>query len=490
MDSSQFKKITTSSLRWNTLSQFLSQAISLVIGIILARRLSPEEFGVVGMVVVLTGFANIFVNFGLASAIIQRKNTSDKHLSSVFWINIFASLLMSVTMSLCAPLVSKFYSNPSLTSVTIAIAWTLFLQSFTMVQNALLRRKMNFKRITFITNISSLVAGTAAIICAYLGFSYWSIIIQSYVAILVTAAFLWLSSSWRPAFLFEKDSIKELLNFTLPLVGTEILNYWRRNADYLLIGKILGDSALGIYTRAYTLMLKPISNVSRVISSVMFPAYSAIQDDKDKIKRIYLRITRLIAFLTFPAMFGLLAVSESFIMVLLGEKWEAAIPILKILAPIGAIQSLSTLNGNIFLSQGATKLQFHVGIYTKSFAIIMMFIGLLLGELKGLASFYLIASIVNYFILYHFMGGLINLKLREILLNIYKYFISSVIMASVVIIIHDYLLVEFSYFHRLSASMLTGILTYTALALALGAKEHKELLILFRRNSAESKPAQ
>jgi O-antigen/teichoic acid export membrane protein len=458
--SNTFRKKTISGLKWNAVSRAVIQLSTIVLGVILARLLSPAEVGLVAMVTVLTNFGTVFVDFGFTSAIIQNKQSNSSHWSSVFWLNLSVSLLISIGLSLSAPLISNFYDEPLLRDVTIVVAWTFICRAFNLVQESLLRKNMDFKSLTRIRVSAQVAGGGAGILAAYYGLSYWSLVIKEYTAILIMNIGVWYVSNWRPRWLMERSAIKEMLGFSLPLMGSQTLNYWTRNADNLMVGKVLGDSALGVYSRAYDLMLLPLNNISNVISGVMFPAYSQIQDDKDRIKRIYLQITRLIAFVTFPMMYGLCVVAEPFVSLLLGSQWMGVVPIIQILAPLGAIQSISTLEGNIFLSQGATRLQFITGVISKVFMITAMVVGLYLGGLEGIAWAYLISSTVASFFLFHYMGKLIRLSVSDIAKNLLPVFLAALLMAFTVWATDFYVLYSFADLFRLTGLVLVGIGSY------------------------------
>ena len=486
MTDKNFKEKTISGLKWNTLNRIVGQVFTLVIGIVLARILSPKEFGILGMVTVLTGFANIFVDFGFTSAIIQNKESGVRHWSSVFWINLIVSVVIAVLFSWLAPFVAEFYGVPELKNLTVVVSWTFFLQSFNLVQLSLLQKELRFKELTIIGLAAQLIAGVIAIWAAYKGYSYWSLVIRQYIVIIVTIIGAWLFSKWLPRFILDRSALKELVQFTLPLVGTKSMNYWTRNADNLMIGKILGEGPLGIYNQAYRLMLLPLQNISSVISGVMFPAYSLIQDDKERVKKIYLQITRAIAFITFPAMFGLCVVAEPFILTLLGEKWKEVIPILQILAPIGATQSLGTLAGNIFLSQGATDQQFKIGLFVKPYTILLMFLGIYLGGLMGIAIGYFIATLTMMPVMYYFMGRLINLSLKEIFFNLARILFASILMALTLLLLDLTITHVWGNLIRLSCLVACGMVIYGGLVLLLKVNIYKTVIHQIRGNKNES----
>lgn len=474
-----FKSKTVSGLKWNLTNRLSSQFLSLVLGIILARLLSPEEFGIIGMVTVFSGFAGVFVDFGFTSAIIQNRDSDSRHWSSVFWLNIGISLSLAVLFSLFAPLMADFFEQPLLKNVTIAIAWTLFISSFGLVQMSLLKKALKFKEIASIDLISQLMAGVIAITAAYNGFSYWSLVIQIYISSILRVGLFWIRSNWHPSFVLDRGAINELVGFSLPLIGMKSTHYWTHNIDSLIVGKVLGDSALGIYSRAYSLMLVPLQSISRVISSVMFPAYSLIQDDPDRIKRIYVSINRVIALITFPMMFGLVVTAEPFIYVLLGEKWTGVIPIIQVLAPLGAWRSVHSLSGNVFMARGKTNLLFRITLPSSFFVAVSMLFGIYTYGLIGLAVAYSISSLIIGLALDFYLKKIIGLGFVKNLGSLLPIFIAAGIMTITVFLADVYYFNSFPNLLRLICLVVIGIAIYGGALLGLGLK--KELITAYKQ---------
>lgn len=441
-----------------------------MISIVLARLLVPEEFGIVGMVFVFTGFASVFVDFGFTSALIQNKESTTRDWSSVFWLNLGASIFLALLFSLCAPLLAAFYNQPKLESVAVAVSWTLVIRAFSLVQLTLLKKNIQFKEIAKIQLISQLVAGLVSITAAYKGLSYWSLIIQAYVSGSLQGIMLWFRTDWRPEFLFDSGAIRKMLDFTLPLIGMQTTHYWTHNMDNLIVGKMLGDSALGIYGRAYSLMLLPLQSISRVISSVMFPAYALIQDDPERIKRTYISINRMIALITFPMMFGVVMTAEPFVYVVLGEQWAGAIPIIRILAPLGAWRAVHSLSGNVFMASGKTSMLFKITLPSSILVAISMIVGLYINGLEGLALGYCSGSLVTGLLLDYYLKGLIGLSIQENFKSLVPMFIATIIMCAAVYLI-DINLNAQDYLIRLVVCVLGGVAVYTGMALAFGLRQ-------------------
>ena len=410
------------------LAQVIRQGSGLVVTIILARLLSPEDFGLIAMIIVLTGFADVLSELGFGAALIQRKEIDSAHLSSVFWLNLATGSLLTVFFIAAAPLISSFYREPLLKPVTMILSLNFMVGSFKIVQLSLLQRKMAFKTIARIEIISVIVSGIAAISMAVSGFGVWSLVARVLLFTVISMMLTWVFSDWRPEVLWDKKSLKDLMGFSSHYLGFNVLNYWIRNIDNLIVGRFIGSRALGIYSRAYTLMVMPVSQVSAVITRVMFPALSSIQDEKEKVKGIYLRAIKMIALITFPIMVIFFVLAEPMILVLLGDKWSGVILILQILAFEGIRQVVGTTVGWIYNSQGRTDIQFKWGVFSGIVRLTAFIIGLRWG-IVGVASAYVISGyLVLWYPSWAIPGRLINLRFTEMLKGLSGEFFCAIFM--------------------------------------------------------------
>lgn len=427
MDRATHKKQTVSGIKWNLLNQTITQGITFVISLTLMRMLAPEQFGLIGMVTIFSGFLTVFRDFGLGNAIIQKKGINIQDKSTIFWVTLVVGFFLSTILVVLSPLLADFYDEPRITSIARALSLLFFLQALGSTHNALLRKKLLYKNLFWVNTSAVLIGGTAALIAAHQDYGLWALVIQQVVTDLLTTIALWLVFPFRPRFIFSLIHLKHHLKFGLPMVGTQSVNYWSRNADNLLIGRFLGADLLGIYSRAYSIMMLPLSRVSGVISSVMFPSLSMIQDDLDRVKKIYLKMSRVIAFFTFPIMGMLIVVAEPFVKLVLGEQWIGMVPVLQILSIVGAIQSVATLNGNIFMSQGKTALDFKVNIVSNFIIVLAFLIGVQYGIIE-VAWTYLIAVFIIILPQWYIMGKLISCKLLEIIKNILPHIFIAVVL--------------------------------------------------------------
>lgn len=458
----EFRYRTLNGIAWSVVSQVGRQVLTFVIGVILARLLSPREFGLVAMITVITGFATIFAELGFSAALIQKQDVRQEHLSSVFWINLGSGLVLMLIFMIGSHLVADFYHEPLLVPLTMLISINFLIMSLNIVQKTLIAKRLDFRTLSIVEITSVGTAGTIAVAMAWLGFGVWSLAVHSVIISILSAALLWKFSNWRPDFTFKWEAVKNLLGFSTNLLGTQTLNYWVRNLDNLLIGRFLGTIALGVYGRAYSIMLFPLTNISQVISRVMFPSFSIIQKEKIRVKHLYLRMTRVIALVTFPMMMGLFVMVEPFVLAIFGQHWAAMIPILKILCLLGMTQSIGTLNGNLYLSQGRADLQFKVGLFLKANIIFGIVIGLRWGII-GVASCYAIASLINFYPAFFYAGRLVNIRCSELLRNLSSVFICAIIMGAAVWALGSVLPSTWPHWAYLGIQVPFGIITYILL---------------------------
>jgi PST family polysaccharide transporter len=408
-----FKNGTITGVGWSALSQAINQGFTLGISIVLARILGPKAYGMLGMVNVFTGFAGVFGDLGLGAAIIQRKELEVRHLNAAFWANVAMGTAMTLIMAALTPAVAWFYHEPLLVPLTAVVALRYVIDSLNVVQMAILNREMQFSTVAKIQVGGTVAAGLAGLVLALCGFGPWSLVGQTLVGAVVGLFLAWCLAPWRPSFSVHWRAAKELFGFSAYLLGANIIQYWARAVDQLLIGRFLSATALGTYSRAYSLMLLPLNQVSRVVGQVMFPSLSAIQDDRPRIKRIYLKAIGVIALITFPMMTGLFAVSDHLIPALLGDKWRAAIPIVKILCWVGLLQSISSTVGWLYLPQGRSDLVLAMGTIFSAVIIVAFLVGIHWGLMGVVWSYFIINLALTYPVI-AVPGRLVGLSFSEV----------------------------------------------------------------------------
>ena len=423
---------TASAVGWTTAARILQQSLQFGISILLMRLLGPEAFGLIAMVTVFTGFIRVFSDFGFASALIQSQEVTEAHRSGVFWFTVLVGLALTLFAFAISPLVAAFYDVPLLRPVTAAIGLSFVLSAPASVPRALLQKALRFKQIASAEVATTTLSSGAAIALALKGAGVWSLVVQSVLGAAAGSVFIFLVSDWRPRWKLDFRGLTDLLRYGAGLTGFNAVNYWSRSADNLLVGKFLGATSLGFYARAYSLMLLPLAEVIGVLRPVLFPALAEIQHDRERVRRAYLRANRLITFITFPMMFGLLAVADPFVTGLLGPDWAGVIPLIQILAMAGLLDTVANPTGWLFLSQGKTDWMFRWSVFGSSVRVAGFSIGVWIGTVEAVAWSYTITGIFLAPIVVALAGRLVDLRLSQVVAATGGNFLRSGLMAVVV----------------------------------------------------------
>jgi len=416
-------------IKWLAIARLSKQAFQFITLIILARLLTPDDFGLMTTALVVIGLLNIFRDMGLSAAIIQRKLVTDELLSTLFWLSIAIGIIVTSSLIIVSPLIAGFYKTPKLALILQILSFSFLITSLTLLHQALLEKDLKFNLLSKIEIISTLIGAVVGIIMAINNFGVWSLVFQNLVNISIVSAILWFNKSFKPKLHFKFRDVQSIANYSINLAGFNVVNYFVRNSDYVLIQKFLGEKLLGFYNLAYRIMLYPLQNVTAVISRVMFPVYSRLQDDNEKFRDSYVELTNLIALITFPLMLWIVAVSDIFIISLFSKKWEAVIPLLIILAPVGMIQSVYSPAGLIYQTKGRTDWWFKWGIFTGVLFILAFLIGIKWG-LIGVALGYLTANLITFYPGLAIPFRLIDLKVNVFIRSFSKTFLISLVMSA------------------------------------------------------------
>ncbi len=408
----KFKTETISAIGWVLSSQLITQVVSFVIGIVLVRLLLPDDFGLIAMIMVFYGLAGILLEVGLGQALIQKKDVKEEHFSSVFWLNFLIGCILGGILFLASGWLSDFYGRAELEDIFKILSINFPIASLVMVHSARFAKELKFQYLQLSEMLAMVVSGIVAIVLATYGYGYWSLVVQRLSQQIVLTTMIWSLSSWSPKFKISFEALKELFIFSSSVFFTQLLRYSYTSMDRLLLGKFMGGSVLGLYDKAYSLMLFPLRNVSSVIGKVMFPALSLIQSDRVRTKKVYLRSIRAIALITYPMMAGLFVVADSFVPSILGEHWVEIIPLLRIFCVAGFISSILTVTGSLYLSQGAAARQFRVSLINTPIRIIGIIAGLPWGGM-GVATGFTCSLFISSLIT-------LTVALRLIDLNIFS----------------------------------------------------------------------
>lgn len=455
------KDKVVSGIKWSAISQAGRQGIQLFSTIILANLLSPSDFGLVGMAMVVIGFINIFKDLGTAAAAIQHKELSDALLSSIFWVNAGFGTLAMIILFLIAPLAGLFYRESQVVAVLQVLSTSFLVSGLGILHQALLERSLSFSILAKLETASVFVGAIVGIGLAFAGAGVWSLVFQSLTTAVLSTGLLWLSSSWRPQWVFRWSEVKTISRFSLNLTGYSIFNYFARNADYVLIGRYLGAQDLGYYTLAYRILLFPLQNISAVVGRVMYPTLSTVQDDNRRFASAYLAVIRTIALITFPLMMGLLVLAEPFVLTFFGEGWRPVILLIMIFAPVGLIQSIGATVGGIYQVKGRTDWMFCWGIGSGTLSVIAFVIGLRWGIL-GVAVAYAVVSLMLLYPSFSIPFRLIEIRIDQLFRVLWISFFNSSLMLVILIAFRAILPSSLSVVAVLILSVSLGVVVYLA----------------------------
>lgn len=445
---------------WTGGAQVVRQIIQIGGSITLARLLAPDDFGLIGMAMFFIGIGQMFSDFGIGSALIQNRTRTDdaEVLSTCFWLNMGVAAALAISITACSPLIAAFFGRADLAPIVTLLSLNLLLAGLTVVPQAILYRDLRFAELAYSQVGGSLVGLVSAGSMAVFGFGVWSLVIQPLAGNLATAAVLYGAVRWWPKFRYSYPRIRHLVHFSGNVLGSSLLSYAQRSADSLLIGRLLTAHAVGIYAQATQIMLLPLQQVSSVVVRVLFPALVQLQDDMPRFRRAYLKSINAIALITFPLMAGLFALAEEFVLVVLGSGWSEMIPLLKVLAWVGMMQSIATTSGTLYLGSGNARAMLRVSALVTPIIVGGITVGTYWG-IEGVAIGYAIASFSTFFYSMTQAIGLVGLRWRDIAESTWRPLVCSVVMLAGVSVVHE-MLVDWSLLPRFVLCIGAGAAVY------------------------------
>ena len=407
MAEKDIKKRTIFGMVWSAIDRFGSMAMSFASNLVLARLLMPDDFGVIGMLHIFIAISGAFMIGGFGDAIIQKKDATHTDYSTVFIWNMVLSVFFYVVLFFSAPAIARFYNMPSLCEVLRVYGLVLILVALSVVQNAILRKELRFKALSIRNLSASFVALVVGVVMAYLGFGAWSLVASALVNQMMNVILVWGISSWRPSLVFNKNSFKDLFAFGGMMMLTSLVDKTYANLQGLLIGKWYSASELGYYTQASKLENIPTGSLSHIVSSVSFPVFSKLQNDKDKLLYGLRKNIKAITYLNFPLCVVLLIIAKPLIELLYGAKWDPSAPYFQLLCISGMLYAMNSLNGSIVKALGKGKLFFTIHIIQRVIGLALMFLGIRY-SVKGLLMAVVATGFVNYIIYSVANGKLLN----------------------------------------------------------------------------------
>jgi O-antigen/teichoic acid export membrane protein len=385
-------------------SHGLKFAISIVATAILARLLSPRDYGLIGMVAVATNFIVMFKDLGLSLATVQKSEISSRQISTLFWVNLMLSVVTMLVMVLLAPAVSWFYGDSRLTMITIVSATGFVIGGLTVQHEALLKRQMRFMALSAIALVAMIVGYIVGIAFAWYGFGFWALVFSQLALLATDAVLVWITCGWRPGLPRRGTGVRSMLSFGGNITAYGTVNYFSKNADNLLIGKFWGAQPLGLYNKAAQLVGLPTDQVHEPVMAVAVPALSRLADSPERYRKAYLRIMEKVLMLVMPAVALLIVSSDWIISIVLGSQWKDAGTILVFMSIAGLFQPIVNTAGSMLVTQGRGRHLFYWSLITSPLSILSIFAGLPWGAVGVAASYSLTRVLITNPLMYWFVG--------------------------------------------------------------------------------------
>lgn len=473
------KSKTVKGTLWSSLERFSVQGIQFVVMIIMARILTPQDYGLVGMITLFIGISQTLIDSGFSQALIRKQDRNETDNSTVFYFNIAVGIALYFVLFISAPLIARFYDEPLLIPITRVVALGLVFNSLAVVQRALLTLKLDFKTQAKATLIGAVLSGVVGIYMAMSGFGVWSIVFNLIVNYGTVTFLLWVFSHWKPQWVYSWQSFKELFSFGSKLLASGLLETLYRNMYLLVIGKVFNASDLGYYSRAHQFSDFASSNVSGIFQRVSYPVLCTIQNDDNRLADVYRRLLRTSAFIIFPLMIGLASLSKVVIITFLTEKWLFASTLLVPLCLSGMWYPVHALNLNLLQVKGRSDLYLRLEIIKKLVAVIIFCCALPFGLVilcwSSLASS-LFALIINTY----YTGKLINIGFLKQIADLTPTLILSGTMGVIIYLFTLYTTLSSAL--TMCIDIIAGIVFYISLAKIFKFSEFKELYSILRKS--------
>lgn len=385
-------------------AQFFKFGLTMGSSAVLARLLTPEDYGLVGMVTVVTGLVAIFKDLGLAMATVQKDEINHQQVSTLFWVNIALSVVTMLVTVAIAPVIAWFYGEPRLFWITLSLSLGFIISGPGVQHAALLNRQMQYKALMINEIVSIAVGIGSAIVAAWFGLGYWALVILPLMTGIVTTVGLWIVCSWRPSLPARQSGVRSMLVFGGNLTGFNLVNYFARNLDNLLIGKVWGAQQLGLYAKAYQLLLLPLQQINIPVQRVAIPTLSRLRDSPERYREVYLRILEKLTIITAPLVIFMIATSDWIVLLLLGPQWIDTSPIFSLLGIVAFTQPVGNTTGWLFITQGRTNDMFQWGIVGSTLSVVAIVFGVQWGAIGVAASYSISGLLIRTPILFWYVG--------------------------------------------------------------------------------------
>lgn len=475
--SENLKKETTKGVFWSLIERFGTQGVQFLVMLVMARLLSPNDYGVVGMLVVFVAIAQAFVDGGFSQALIRKKDRTEVDNSTVFYFNIVVSVLLYLIFYLFAPCVSKFYNMPTLTPFMRVICLSIIINAFGVVQRALFNANIDFKAQAKASLIAIVISGAIGITLAFRGFGPWALVWQQLSNLVVNTLFLWIYSEWRPILAYSWKSFNELFSFGSKLLATSLLNAIYNNIQTIVIGKLYAAKSLGLYTRAAHFADLPSQQFTSVFMRVTFPVLCKVQDDLERLTSVYRRMLRVSAYIVFPLLIGMAAVAHPMIRVFIGEQWIECAYMLQIICFAEMWYPIHAINLDILQVSGRSDLFLKIEIYKKIVSLALLAISAPFGIIAMCYS-NLLSSLICLYINTYYSSKILGISLLSQLKDLFPTISLAMVMFVIVQVVIFFIS---NVFAQLVVGIIVGVIVYISLSYILRFSELKELISLRKK---------
>lgn len=414
------KDKTVNGTIWSGIDNVAQMGVTFIVSIVLARLLSPDDYGLVGIIAIFTTVCNALINGGFTTALIRKKDVTDADYNTAFIANLVASLGLYFVIYLCSPLIADFFNRQELIALTRVSSIGMIIGALALVPQTRLTKCIDFKSQTKITIVASIVSGAVGIIMALLGFGVWSLVGQQLVYLILRSVLLWVANKWTPSIHFSNSSFKDLFGFGWKMMVSSLLDNIWKELYQVVVGKFYSPASLGQYTRANQFSQLFSSNLTNVIQRVTYPVLSNIQDERERMVVAYRKIIKLTMFVTAISMLFLGAISEPLLYCLIGSKWHEAATYLPLICIASSTYPLQAINLNMLQIQGRSDLFLGLEVIKKIIFLAPLFIGAFVGIMPMLYA-NLVATIIAFFLNSHYSGKLLGysswMQLKDISLS-------------------------------------------------------------------------
>lgn len=446
------KQTSFKGLTWSFIDNLAGSGVSFITGIILARLLSPSDFGIVGMVTIILAFANTIIDSGFSVGLIRKVICSDAEYSTVFFFSVAMSIFIYCIIFLTAPYVAFFFNEDQLIQILRVLGLVIIIDSFSIIQKVLLIRNIDFKRQTIISISSSILSGIIGIYSAISGLGVWSLVYQIISRQIIILILFWVLTKWYPVFIFSLTIFKEMFSFGSKILLSGLVATLQNNIYYLFIGRYFSTTNLGYYTRAEQFNAIVTGNLTGTLERVFFPVLASIQEDEKRLKATLKKVTRTSFFVTYFALISLAVVAEPLIYILIGQKWETSIIYLQLICLSSIFLPLNAVNLNILKIKGRSDLILQLQIIKTLLIIPNIIVGIYWGITAMLLARILI-TFISFLLNSQYSGRLMNYSLQEQFFDIKPYLI---ILSLIAIIMYAFSFIEISNYLKIIGQILIG----------------------------------